>query len=371
MNGFTALGVHPHIAKRLTELGIEQPTPIQEQTLPYLLEKGGDFIGMAQTGTGKTAAYGLPLLQRCNHKQRQVQCLVLAPTRELVQQIAKMLFKFTKYYQPIYTVGVYGGPSLDKQIAALKKPTQIVVATPGRLIDLIERKQIDLSFLKYLVLDEADEMLKLGFKDDLDYILTAANTRIQKWLFSATMPRDIEALVKKHLYHQAKKVIISQKSVLNTDIKHEYIPCKTNEKLNVLIQFLNKQKDKRAIIFCKTKKATELLNKQLIAKGFPSQAIQGDMTQIDRDKVMRAFKNKTLRLLISTDVSARGIDVDNLAFVLHYEMPDQIDYYTHRAGRTARGGRKGASIALVDEKELRFLKNLSKSLNFELNETVI
>jgi len=209
MNDFKELGVHPQLAKRLIELGIETPSPIQKETIPYLIEKGGDFIGMAQTGTGKTAAYGLPLLQKINDKKSQIQGLVLVPTRELVQQVAKTLFKFTKDYRPIFTVGIYGGPSVNKQIASLKKPTQIIVATPGRLIDLINRKQIDLSGLKYLVLDEADEMLKLGFKEDLDYILTASSTRIQKWLFSATMPRDIEALVKKHLYHQAKKVMLS------------------------------------------------------------------------------------------------------------------------------------------------------------------
>ena len=369
MSSFKILGVHPQLVKRLTELGIEIPTPIQEETIPYLLDKGGDFIGMAQTGTGKTAAYGLPLLQRVNAKQDKIQGLVLAPTRELVQQISKALFKFTKHYQPIYSVGIYGGPSLDRQIASLRKPTHIVVATPGRLIDLINRKQIDLSFLKYLVLDEADEMLKLGFKEDLDFILTSARTNIQKWLFSATMPRDIEAIVKKHLYQQAKKVMMSHESVLNSNIRHEYITCKTNEKLNALVQFLNKHKLDRAIIFCRTKKSTELLTKQLTARGYICQSLQGDMTQVDRDKAMRAFRNKTLQLLISTDVSARGIDVDDLSFVLHYEMPDQTDYYTHRSGRTARGGKKGVSIAFVDEKELKFLKSISKALIFELNET--
>lgn len=371
MTDFKSLSVHPNLVKRLAELDILYPTQIQEETIPYLIEKGGDFIGMAQTGTGKTAAYGLPILQRINHKQLNIQGLILAPTRELVQQIAKTLFKYTKHYQPIYTVGIYGGSDLDKQVASLRKPTHIIVATPGRLIDLINRKKIDLSHLKYLVLDEADEMLKLGFKEDLDYILSSANNRIQKWLFSATMPKDIEALVKKHLYHQAKKVMISEKSVLNVNIKHEYVPCQSTEKLNTLLQFLAKKNDVRGIVFCKTKKSTILLTKQLIARGFNCQSLQGDMTQIDRDKAMRAFKNKSLQFLISTDVSARGIDVDNLTFVLHYEMPDQTDYYTHRSGRTARGGKKGLSIALVDEKELRFLKNLSKNLNFDLNETLI
>ncbi|MFK8036845.1 MAG: DEAD/DEAH box helicase [Crocinitomicaceae bacterium] len=371
MSDFKNLSVHPNLVKRLTEMGILYPTPIQEESIPHLIEKGGDFIGMAQTGTGKTAAYGLPLLQKINHKQPNIQGLVLAPTRELVQQIAKTLFKYTKYYQPIFTVGIYGGSDLDRQIASLRKPTQIIVATPGRLIDLIDRKKIDLSYLKYLVLDEADEMLKLGFKEDLDYILTSSNDRIQKWLFSATMPKDIESLVKKHLYHQAKKVMISEKSVLNENIRHEFIPCQSTEKLNILHQFLTQQQTTSGIVFCKTKKSTILLSKQLISRGYNCQSLQGDMTQIDRDKAMRAFKNKSLQFLISTDVSARGIDVDNLAYVLHYEMPDQIDYYTHRSGRTARGGKKGLSIALVDEKELRFLKTLSKKLSFNLSETSI
>ena len=371
MSRFLDLNVHPLLVKQLSDMGIEQPTPIQQNTMPYLINKGGDFIGMAQTGTGKTAAYGIPLLQRINVKQSNIQGLILAPTRELVQQIAKALFKYTKFYQPIYTIGVYGGPHLNKQINALKKPTHIVVATPGRLIDLINRRKIDLAYLKYLILDEADEMLKLGFKEDLDFILTAASGNIQKWLFSATMPKDIESLVKKHLYHQAKKIIISEGQVLNAKIRHQYISTSPSEKLNVLIKFLSQNKSDQGIVFCKTKKTADIVYKQLILKGHECGSIHGDLSQLEREKVMRQFRNKSLSVLISTDISARGIDIDDLAYVLHYEMPSQTHYYTHRSGRTARGGKSGQSIALVDEKELKFLKSLSQTLSFDLEETMV
>ena len=371
MNQFEALKVDKRIAKRLSELGIETPTEIQEAAIPFLIEKQTDFIGMAQTGTGKTAAYGIPLLQKVSPKANHIQGLILAPTRELVQQIAKELFKFSKHYKPIFSVGIYGGPNLEKQIALLRKPTQIIVATPGRLMDLLNRKKIDLSLLKYTVLDEADEMLKLGFKEDIDYILGFAKTQTNIWLFSATMPPDIQKIIKKHMKVNAHEVRISDKGILNKNIRHEYIPCETNEKFNTLMQFLRQQDKNRGIIFCKTKKSTETLSKQLISRNYNAQALQGDLTQLEREKVMRAFKNETLQLLVSTDVSARGIDVDNLAYVLHYEMPDQTDFYTHRSGRTARGGKKGLSLALVNEKELKFLKTLSKALKFSVSETVI
>ena len=370
MNQFEQLGVDKRIAKRLIEMGIETPTEIQAEALPFLIKKQTDFIGMAQTGTGKTAAYGVPLLHKINSKKPQIQGLILAPTRELVQQIAKELFKFTKYYKPIYSVGIYGGPNLDRQIAMLRKPTQIIVATPGRLMDLLNRKKVDLSQVKYTILDEADEMLKLGFKEDIDFILNYTNTEKNTWLFSATMPVDIQKMIKRHMKVNAHTVQISSKGIMNQNIRHEYIPCDNTEKLNTLLHFLSKITS-RGVVFCKTKKSTDLLTKQLISRNYNAQALQGNLTQIERDKVMRAFKNENLRILVSTDVSARGIDVDNLAFVIHYEMPDQTDFYTHRSGRTARGGKRGLSLSLVNEKELKFLKSLSKTLKFELNETAI
>jgi len=370
MHEFENLNVDRRIVKRLVELGIETPTEIQQEAIPFLLEKKTDFIGMAQTGTGKTAAYGIPMLQKINVKQNHIQGLILAPTRELVQQIAKELFKFTKHYKPIYSLGIFGGPNLDKQIALLRKPTHIIVATPGRLMDLLNRKKIDLSNVKYTVLDEADEMLKLGFKEDIDFILNFVKTENSIWLFSATIPPDIKKIVKKHMNVNAHEVKIVDKGILNKNIRHEYIPCDTNEKLNILHHFLRSNPG-RGVIFCKTKNSTDTLTKQLISRNYDARALQGNLTQIEREKVMRAFKNESLRLLISTDVSARGIDVDNLSFVIHYEMPDQVDFYTHRSGRTARGGKKGLSLALVDEKELKFLKSLSKVLKFQINETAI
>ncbi len=370
MKQFEHLNIDKNIVKRLKELNFEQPTEIQSAAIPFLIEKDADFIGMAQTGTGKTASYGIPLLQKVNSKNTNIQGLVLAPTRELVQQIAKQLFKFTKYYKPVFTAGIYGGPGLDKQIAMLRKPTQIIVATPGRLMDLINRKKIDLSNVKYTVLDEADEMLKLGFKEDIDFILNFTAKPNNIWLFSATMPKDIQQMIKRHMKVNAHEVRVSHTGVLNENISHEYIPCQTSEKLNILHQFL-RNNESRGIIFCRTKNATENLTKQLKARNYDVESLQGNLTQIEREKVMRAFKKESLQLLVSTDVSARGIDVDRLQFVIHYEMPDQKEFYTHRSGRTARGGKKGLSLSLVDEKELRFLKSISKTLKFRLNETAV
>lgn len=370
MSEFKDLKVDHRIIKRLKELNITTPTDIQEEAIPFLIEKSTDFIGMAQTGTGKTAAYGIPLIQKVSVKNKHIQGLILAPTRELVQQISKELFKFTKYYDHIFALGIYGGSDLDKQIAFLRKPTQIIVATPGRLMDLINRKKIDLSHLKYTVLDEADEMLKLGFKEDINFILKNTAVKNNIWLFSATMPPDIKTIVKKHMKINAHMVKIVDKGVMNKNIKHEFILCQSTEKLNTLVAILKKDDSKRGIIFCKTKKSTELLTKQLIAKNFKTDGLQGNLTQIERDKVMRSFKNKNLQFLISTDVAARGIDVDSLSYVIHYETPDQMDYYTHRSGRTARGGKKGLSLSLVTDKELKYLSTISKKLQFTINETI-
>ena len=371
MSEFKQLGVDARIIKRLTELNIIDPTEIQTQSIPFLAEKGSDFIGMSQTGTGKTAAYSIPLLQNINVKNNNVQALILAPTRELVQQIAKNIFKFTKYYKPIFSVSITGGPNMSKQLSLLNKNTHIIVATPGRLMDLLGQQKVNLENLKYVVLDEADEMLKLGFKEDIEQILSYSKGKINTWLFSATLPQDIKKLIQKHLKVNAHSVIISEKNVLNKNIKHEYISCNQTEKLNTLIQYLKLKNIQRGLIFCKTKKATTILTKQLKSKNILCEAIQGDLTQLEREKVMRAFKNESLGFLVSTDVSARGIDVENLDHVIHYEMPDQTDYYTHRSGRTARGGKKGLSIAFVDEKELALLKKISKALNFEVNETIL
>lgn len=360
---FKDLGVSEDIIKGLKEMGINTPSKIQEEAIPILSEGTVDFIGQAQTGTGKTAAFGLPLLAQIDPDLKEIQALILAPTRELGQQIAKQLFKFTKYTDKIFTEAVYGGEKIDIQISRLTRPTQIVVATPGRLIDLISRKAIDIRKIRTLVLDEADEMLSMGFKKDLTSILEITSGNRNIWLFSATMPRELNDIINTYVGPNVKRVNIDAADAVNTGIKHQFVSGDDNSKLDTLAYFLKTMGKERGIIFTKTKTAARTLSKQLLAKNYQVGLLEGDMLQKERDKVMRAFKNKTLRLLVSTDVAARGIDVVNLAFVVHYQLPDQTEYYTHRSGRTARAGNIGISLALVNKVELGKIKQLERELN--------
>ena len=366
---FKELGVSEDIVKGLEEMGIVNPTKIQEASIPVLTEGTVDFVGQAQTGTGKTAAFGLPLLAQIDPAQKHVQALILAPTRELGQQIARQLFKFTKYSDKVFTEAVYGGEKIDIQISRLNRPTQIVVATPGRLLDLMKRKAVDISEVKTVVLDEADEMLSMGFKKDLTAILEAtASAKKNIWLFSATIPQELNEIINKYVSKTARRVNIDKNDVVNTNIEHRFVAGDDNSKLDTLTYFLKSIGKKRGIIFTRTKTAARELSKQLIAKNYEVGLLEGDMLQKDRDKVMRAFKNKNLRLLVSTDVAARGIDVANLAFVLHYQLPDQTEYYTHRSGRTARAGNTGISMALVNQYELKKLKQLERELGIKFTQ---
>ncbi len=335
---------------------------------PFLLEKGSDFIGQAQTGTGKTAAFGLPLLMQVNPKSEKVQALILSPTRELGQQIAKQLFKFTKYSDKIFVEAVYGGEKIDIQIARLNRPTHIVVATPGRLIDLLERKAIDLSEVKTIVLDEADEMLSMGFKKELDMVLTHTKGKRYTWLFSATMPKEIKDIIGKYMAPDAYKVEIDKDNVVNKHIDHQFVHCEVSDKLNILLRFLKSQGTNRGVVFCKTKSNAQVLAKQLMAKNILADAIEGDMQQRDREKVMRAFKSEKLQILVATDLAARGIDVEGLSFVVHYQLPDQVEYYTHRSGRTARAGKHGLSLSLVSKDEMKNMRFIEKNLGISILE---
>ena len=362
LENFAELGIGKDVIKGLAELGIIIPTAIQQQAIPILLNGDTDFVGRAQTGTGKTAAYSLPVLERIDPGFDKPQALILSPTRELCQQVAKQLFKFTKYTSKIFTEAVYGGEKIDVQIAKLKRPTQIIVATPGRLLDLQRRKAVDLRYVKVLVLDEADEMLSMGFKKELDEILVSLKEVKSKWLFSATMPHGINQIVNEHLSQGAQRINVGKDSVVNVNIDHKFLLCEDVDKLAILLDFLKSKGKQRGVIFCRTKASTAKLAKQLQAKNISAEAIQGDMLQKDRDKVMRAFKNESLRLLVATDLAARGIDVQDLAFVVHYQFPDQQEYYTHRSGRTARAGKDGVSLALVTSRELKTLRNYEKAL---------
>jgi ATP-dependent RNA helicase DeaD len=365
VKSFEELGVKKSFIQGLNDLNIVVPSEIQSAVIPILLNQVGDFIGQAQTGTGKTAAFGLPILQKINSNKAQVQALILCPTRELGQQIAKQLFRFTKYSEKIFTECVYGGAPIDNQIAALRRPTHVIVATPGRLIDLVKRDAVDLSNVHTLVLDEADEMVSMGFKDELEEILSFITSVKEKWLFSATMPVGVEDLIVKYLKADAKKVQINPENVTNKNIQHQYVICDESEKLQILLHFLKSEHKNRGIVFCKTKATAQNLAKQLIAKNVEADALHGDLLQKERDKVMRAFKNENVRILVATDIAARGIDVDNLSFVVHYQLPDKDEYYTHRSGRTARAGKSGISLCIITTRELKQVKFLAKTLNIE------
>lgn len=365
---FPQLGISEDLNKGLKELGIITPTKIQEQAIPVLLESGNDLIGKAQTGTGKTAAFGLPLLMHVDPNKKLTQGLILAPTRELAQQIAKQLFKFTKYSDKVFTEAVYGGEKIERQIQRLQRTTHIIVATPGRLVDLIKRKTVDIRYIKTIILDEADEMLSMGFKKELEFILKTINEQRNIWMFSATMPNELQGVVNKYFSSRAITIEIDKKDTTNKNIQHQFVVGEDGNKVDTMTYFLKAQKKERGIIFCRTKVAARELTEQLKQRSFEIGVLEGDMNQKDRDKVMRAFKNKKLNLLVATDVAARGIDVDNLAFVLHYQLPDQSEYYIHRSGRTARGGKSGVSLAFLDHSEVKYLRILEKNLGLRFNQ---
>ncbi len=368
MNNFEELGISKEFVKGLKELKITTPTEIQNKVIPLLLNSRTDLIAQAQTGTGKTAAYGLPLLQRIDPNKKVVQGLILCPTRELGQQVAKQLFRYTKYSAKIFSEAVYGGSQIEKQISALRRPTHIVVATPGRLIDLVARKAVDLSQVKTIILDEADEMLSMGFKKELDKILSFVSSAENKWLFSATIPEGIKQIINAHLSPKAIRIEVSRRNVMNKNIEHQFLICDEKDKLFALLQMLRSQHKNRGMVFCRTKAAAQTLAKQLIAKNVATDAIHGDLLQKERDKVMRAFKNGSLQVLVATDIAARGIDVQDLAFVAHYQLPDQEEYYTHRSGRTARAGKTGISLCLVTPKEIKQLRYFEKALSISFKQ---
>jgi len=366
---FSDLGVSEKFIKALQEINIITPTEIQEKAIPFLIEKGTDFIGQAQTGTGKTAAYGLPVLQAINPDKPNIQALILSPTRELGQQIAKQLFKFTKYIpKKIFIESVYGGAHIEEQISSLRRPTHIVVATPGRLVDLLERKAIDLSFIKTIILDEADEMLSMGFKKELDNILKFTAGKRHTWLFSATMPPEIKKIISGYMSPNVLKIEVNKNDITNRDIEHKFLVCTNEEKPEVLFQFIQSQGANRGLIFCRTKAEVQSVSKKLIGRKINTDALHGDMLQKERDKVMRAFKNSKLQILVATDLAARGIDVRELAFVVHYQLPEKTEYYTHRSGRTGRAGNKGFSLSMISTKEQSELRNLERELGIKIKE---
>ena len=362
MTTFKDLGIAPDYINALEELGIQTPTDVQAQSIPKILGKQTDFIVQAQTGTGKTAAFGLPLLAGLNVREMHIRALVLAPTRELAKQVQKQLFRFTKHSERIFSEVVCGGDKIDRQIESLKRPTHVLVATPGRLMDLLRRKAVDLSHVKTLVLDEADEMLKLGFRDDIEEIMKITKGSRHIWLFSATMPPGIKKMIGKHLSPDAPFLKIDKKHIVNPNIRHQYLVCKEDEKLEKIAAFLKEHGEQRGLVFCRTRADTIAFGEALAPYGFSNVVLHGDLMQTERDKVMRMFKKERVRILITTDIAARGIDVEGLSFVIHHQLPEKNEYYTHRSGRTARAGKSGVSLAVIAKREEKQLLQLEKQL---------
>ena len=362
MVSFEELGINEGLLHSIKALGFTQPTPIQEKAIPVLLQGTKDFIGLAQTGTGKTAAYGLPLLQLINKQQKFPQALIICPTRELCLQITNDLNSFKRKTDHIAVTAVYGGASIGMQIRDLKKGTHIVVATPGRLIDLIERKAINLENIHYVVLDEADEMLNMGFKDDIEFILKNTPNRQSTWLFSATMPIEIRQVSKRYM-KQPFEITIGKMNAGAANIDHQYFVTSQVNRYETLKRIIDFNPGLYGIIFTRTKADAQDITESLIREGYDIEALHGDLTQVQRDKVMARFREKNLQLLIATDVAARGIDVQGITHVINYELPDDMEVYTHRSGRTGRAGKSGISISIITPKEIYRLRQIEKMLN--------
>ena len=366
MNAFEGLGLKEELVKAITDLGFETPTPIQEKAIPILLSGTTDFVGLAQTGTGKTAAFGIPLLQLIAIDEKYPQALIICPTRELCLQICNDLVTYKKYLKGAVAEPVYGGASIVMQIRALKKGVQIVVATPGRLIDMIERKAIDLAKVKYVVLDEADEMLNMGFRDDIDFVLKNTIKRESTWMFSATMPPEVRA-ISKNFMSNPKEVTVGKKNTANVNIDHQYFITPAQSRYETLKRLVDFNPGMYGIIFTRTKADAQEVAERLVKEGYDIEALHGDLTQQQRDKVMGRFRQKNIQLLIATDVAARGIDVEGITHVINYELPDDMEVYTHRSGRTARAGKSGICISICHSRESYKIKQIERMINAQFH----
>src|ERR1700722_6265115 len=361
MNPFIELGIRHDIVNAISELGFENPTPIQEQSIPVLLTGSNDFVGLAQTGTGKTAAFGLPLLELLDFEENHPQALILCPTRELCLQITNDLKNYAKKMGNVQVVAVYGGASISDQLRQIKRGVQIVVATPGRMLDILNRKAIDFSQVKFVVLDEADEMLNMGFQEDIDSILSTTPDEKKTWLFSATMPSEVRRIAKKYM-NEPFELTMGEKNTGNVNIEHEYYIVRARDKYAAFKRIVYFYPDIFGIVFCRTKIETQDIAEALIKDGYNADSLHGDLSQQQRDKVMKRYRDRNLQLLIATDVAARGIDVNDVTHVINYSLPDEIENYTHRSGRTARAGKTGVSISIINGKELGKIRQIERTL---------
>lgn len=364
---FSDLGISAPILKAITELKIVVPTEIQQKTIPLLLSNTSDLVGLAKTGTGKTAAFGLPILQLIDTDLPVVQAVILVPTRELGHQIFRNLEDFSKYLPQVSIAATCGGIPIKPQIERLSTPTHIVVATPGRLIDLIQRKAINLKETKFFVLDEADEMVTI-LKESLDEIVAELPATHNTFLFSATMPGTVKQLIQNYLNKNVVHVSANMETVGNQEIDHEYIVVDPIEKLDVLMHFLNSKEGERGIIFCKTKAAVNKLAKNLAINRFSSGALHGSLSQGIRDRIMEQFREGHINILVATDLAARGIDVKEISFVVNYHLPDIYEAYVHRSGRTARAGAKGLSLTVLQQEEVGEIADFEKELGIKFTQ---
>ena len=365
MATFKSLGLNSKLLHSIEKLGFETPTEVQVKVIPLLLDSSTDLIALAQTGTGKTAAFGFPLLQLINTKSKNTQGLILSPTRELCLQITNDLSVYAQNQKNINIVAIYGGANISEQAKKIKRGSQIIVATPGRLKDMIKRKFVNISNIKYCVLDEADEMLNMGFYEDIKDILKSTPREKNSWLFSATMPSEV-GFIARQFMSSPKEVTIGKVNTSSKNIVHQYYVVSRNERYSALRSVISLNKDIFGCVFCRTKIDTQKVSEKLINDGYKAAAIHGDLSQNQRDSVMQSFRKKKIQLLIATDVAARGIDVDDITHIINYRLPDEIETYTHRSGRTGRAGKQGVSIIFATKSEEKKIRLIEKKLNINV-----
>jgi ATP-dependent RNA helicase DeaD len=370
MNKFEQLGLSESLLKAILDLGFENPTEVQEKAIPLLLEKDTDLVALAQTGTGKTAAFGFPVIQKIDANNRNTQALILSPTRELCLQITNELKNYSKYEKGINVVAVYGGASITEQARDIKRGAQIIVATPGRMQDMINRGLVNISQINYCILDEADEMLNMGFYEDIVNILSTTPDEKSTWLFSATMPAEV-ARIGKQFMHEPIEITVGTKNSGSATVSHEFYLVNARDRYEALKRLADCNPDIFSVVFCRTKRDTQAVAEKLIEDGYSAAALHGDLSQAQRDGVMKSFRGRQIQMLVATDVAARGIDVDNITHVVNYQLPDEIETYNHRSGRTGRAGKLGTSIVIVTKSELRKISSIERIIKQKFEEKTI
>jgi ATP-dependent RNA helicase DeaD len=370
MNKFEQLGLSESLQRAIIDLGFENPTEVQEKAIPMLLEKDTDLVALAQTGTGKTAAFGFPLIQKIDADNRNTQALILSPTRELCLQITNEIKNYSKYEKGINVVAVYGGASITEQARDIKRGAQIIVATPGRMQDMINRGLVNITQINYCVLDEADEMLNMGFYEDIVNILSTTPDEKSTWLFSATMPQEV-ARIAKQFMHDPQEITVGAKNSGSATVSHEFYLVNARDRYEALKRLADANPDIFSVVFCRTKRDTQAVAEKLIEDGYSAAALHGDLSQAQRDGVMKSFRGRQIQMLVATDVAARGIDVDNITHVVNYQLPDEIETYNHRSGRTGRAGKLGTSIVIVTKSEIRKISSIERIIKQKFEEKTI